>query len=147
MRSSWVIEENRRPGTDAWRITDMPLGVIDGFADRTYAAVGDTVSLALSTDAPQFRVEAYRMGYYQGSGARLVWHSDELPSAVQPPCPVTGGIKMVSCENWSPSLQVAITAAFVPGDYLLKLVGNRGQASYVPLTVWDPQSHATYRRL
>lgn len=144
MRSSWVIEENRRPGTDAWQITDMPLGVIDGFADRTYAAVGDTVSLAVSTDASQFRVEAYRMGYYQGSGARLVWHSDELPGAVQPPCPVTAGIKMVSCENWSPSLQVSITAAFVPGDYLLKLVGDRGQASYVPLTVWDPQSHATY---
>jgi hypothetical protein len=144
VRSSWVTQENLRPGTDAWRITGTPPGTIDGFADRTYAAAGDTVSLAVSTDAPQFRVEAYRMGYYQGSGARLVWHSDELPGAVQPPCPVTPGINMVSCENWSPSLQVAITAAFVPGDYLFKLVGSEGQAGYVPLTVWDPQSHATY---
>ncbi len=144
VRSSWVIQENLRSGTDAWRITGSPPGMIDGFADRTYAAAGDTVSLAVSTDAAQFRVEAYRMGYYQGRGGRLVWHSDELPGAVQPPCPVTAGINMVSCENWSSSLQVAITAAFVPGDYLFKLVGSGGQASYVPLTVWDPHSYATY---
>jgi hypothetical protein len=144
VRSSWVTQENLRLGTDAWRITGTPPGTIDGFADRTYAAAGDTVSLAVSTDAPQFRVEAYRMGYYQGSGARLVWHSAELPGAGQPPCPVTPGINMVSCESWSPSLQVAITAAFVPGDYLFKLVGSGGQAGYVPLTVWDPQSRATY---
>ena len=131
-------------GTDAWRITGTPPGVIDGFADRTYAAAGDTVSLAVSTDAPQFRVEAYRMGYYQGRGARLVWYSDRLPGVVQPPCPVAPRINMVSCGNWSPSLQVEITAAFVPGDYLFKLAGSGGQASYLPLTVWDPHSHATY---
>ena len=30
------------------------------------------------------------------------------------------------------------------GDYLFKLVADPGQQSYVPLTVWDPASHATY---
>ncbi|MDQ3825868.1 MAG: hypothetical protein M3325_09095 [Actinomycetota bacterium] len=121
-------------GTDAWRITGTPPGVIDGFADRTYAAAGDTVSLAVSTDAPQFRVEAYRMGYYQGRGARLVWYSDRLPGVVQPPCPVAPRINMVSCGNWSPSLQVEITAAFVPGDYLA------AGATPGPLRITDAQA-------
>ncbi|HEX6405494.1 MAG TPA: N,N-dimethylformamidase beta subunit family domain-containing protein [Pseudonocardiaceae bacterium] len=144
VQASWVMRENQRPGTDDWKITGIPPGMIAGFADRTYAAAGDTASLFVSTDARRFYVEAYRMGYYQGSGGRLVWRSDELPGTAQPPCPVTAKINMVSCDNWSPTLPVAITAAFVPGDYLFKLVGSGGQASYVPLTVWDPRSRATY---
>ena len=51
---------------------------------------------------------------------------------------------MVSCDNWSPTLKVLISPAFVQGDYLLKLVGSGGQQSYVPLTIWDPASKATY---
>lgn len=144
VQASWVVRENQRPGTDAWKIAGTPPGTVAGFADRTHAAAGDTVSLFVSTDAPRLWVEAYRMGYYQGSGARLVWRSDELPGTAQPPCPVTPVINMVSCDSWSPSVKLAITAAFVPGDYLFKLIGSGGQASYVPLTVWDPHSHATY---
>ena len=51
---------------------------------------------------------------------------------------------MVACDNWTPTLKLSVTAAFVQGDYLLKLVGAGGQESYVPLTVWDPTSKATY---
>ena len=51
---------------------------------------------------------------------------------------------MVACDNWTPTLTLSVTSAFVQGDYLLKLVGAGGQESYVPLTVWDPTSTATY---
>jgi hypothetical protein len=51
---------------------------------------------------------------------------------------------MVSCDKWSRSLIVHITAAFLSGDYLLKLIGSGGQQSYVPITIWDPASHAAY---
>jgi hypothetical protein len=50
----------------------------------------------------------------------------------------------VACDNWAPSLTVAVTTAFVQGDYLFKLVGSGNQQSYVPLTVWDPDSRGTY---
>src|SRR6516165_12019226 len=43
--ASWVIEENQRPGTTSWQISGTPPGVIAGFANRTSAAVGDTVTL------------------------------------------------------------------------------------------------------
>jgi hypothetical protein len=102
------------------------------------------VTLYVSSDAPRFHVEAYRMGYYHGAGARLVWQSDEVDGRRQPPCPVTPGTNMVACDNWAPSLAVAVTSAFVQGDYLLKLVGSGNQQSYLPLTVWDPASHGTY---
>ncbi len=144
VESTAIIDQNKLPGTTSWKINGTPPGTIAGFADTTYAAVGDTVTLYVTTDASTFQVVAYRMGYYGGDGARQVWESASLPGQVQPACPVTPGINMVSCDNWTPSLTMKVTSQFFPGDYLLKLVGNGGQESYVLLTIWDPDSHATY---
>jgi hypothetical protein len=143
VEARWVAAENRRPGTAAWRIRH-PEGSIAGFASRTYARQGQRVRLYVTTAAARFRAEAFRMGYYQGKGARLIWQSAQLPGKAQSSCPVTAGINMVSCDNWTPSVVFTVSAAFVPGDYLIKLVGSGGQQSYVPLTVWDPSSTATY---
>lgn len=142
--ASWVVAENKKPGTTAWKITgaQTPKGIM-GYASRVQARLGQSVSLHVSTQAPRFHVDAFRMGYYQGKGARLVWRSPELPGAVQPPCPVTPGINMVSC-SWPAAATFTVTPAWVQGQYLLKLVGSGGQQSYVPLTVWDPASRATY---
>lgn len=84
------------------------------------------------------------MGYYGGEGARSVWTSAEVQGSTQPGCPVAETTNMVSCDDWTPSLTIPVTAAFVQGDYLFKLVGSGGQESYVPLTVVDPSSQATY---
>jgi hypothetical protein len=51
---------------------------------------------------------------------------------------------MVACDNWTPSLTFRITPVFVPGDYLIKLTAPGNRQSYVPLTIWDPASTATY---
>ena len=144
VRASWVIAENRKPGSSDWVIRKGHDGGIAGFADHVYAAAGQQVRLYVSTAAPRFHVEAYRVGYYHGAGARLVWRSPQATATAQPRCPVAARTNMVSCDNWKPSLTVPITKAFVQGDYLFKLVGSGGQQSYVPLTVWDPASHGTY---
>jgi hypothetical protein len=143
IEARWVIAENNRPGTTAWKIRH-PKGSIAGFASRTYARPGQRVTLYVTTAAAAFRAEAFRMGYYRGKGARLIWQSGKTAGKVQPRCPVTAGINMVSCDNWAPSLTFTVSAAFVQGDYLIKLTGSGGQQSYVPLTVWDPSSTAAY---
>jgi hypothetical protein len=143
VEARWVIDENRRPGSTAWRI-EGARGTIAGFANQVYAQLGQRVTLYVTTSAPTFRAEAFRMGYYRGDGARLVWESAPAAGRAQPACPVTAGINMVACDNWTPALTFTVTSAFVPGDYLIKLVGSGGQQSYVPLTVWDPASTATY---
>ena len=51
---------------------------------------------------------------------------------------------MVSCDNWSRSLQIPISSAFYQGEYLFKLLGSGHLQAYVPLTVWDPTSKAAY---
>ena len=143
VQARWVIQENAKPGTTAWQIHGAH-GGISGFASQVYAQAGQRVILYVSTTGPDFRAQAFRMGYYQGRGARLIWTSPTEPGRRQPPCPVQPGINMVACDNWSPSLTFTVTPAFVQGDYLIKLTGPGNRQSYVPLTIWDPASTATY---
>jgi hypothetical protein len=143
VEARWVIEENDKPGTTAWEIHGAHGGT-DGFADQVYAQAGQRVTLYVSTTSPRFRAEAFRMGYYHGKGARLVWQSGEVTGRSQPACPVTGGTNMVACDNWKPSVTFTVTQAWVQGDYLIKLAGSGNSQSYVPLTVWDPASTAAY---
>ena len=143
VEARWMIQENDKPGTTAWEIHGAH-GGISGFASQVYAQQGQKVTLYVSTTGPEFRAEAFRMGYYQGKGARLVWESGPAPGRDQPACPVTTGTNMVACDDWTPSLTFTVTPAFVQGDYLIKLVGPGHQQSYVPLTIWDPASTATY---
>src|SRR5664280_610170 len=71
--STAIIAENAKPGTAWWVTTPQRAGDIEGYADEVSAVLGETVRLFVSTKATSFRVQAYRMGYYQGIGARLVW--------------------------------------------------------------------------
>jgi len=139
----WVVAENAKPGSTAWAITPGDDHGIAGYASAIQTSPGQAVTLYVSTAAPTFLVTAYRMGYYGGEGARAVWTSPVTAGSVQPTCPVTPGINMVEC-SWKPSLSLTVSAAWVPGVYLLKLVGSGDEQSYVPLTVMDPASRATY---
>jgi hypothetical protein len=138
---SWVAVENRRQGTSGWRISHAgPADAIQGWADHVSAAAGERVRLYVSTTARRFRVQAYRMGWYGGRGARLVWRSRPLPGRRQP-APVRAPRTSMVATRWRRSLTIPVDPAWVPGVYLLKLVAATGQR-YVPLTIRDDRSRA-----
>jgi len=142
--SRLVSEENARPGTAAWRLSDQGApGDIEGFTDATSAQPGEIVTLRVSTVAPSFTVEAYRMGWYQGLGGRLVWTSPAVPGQLQAG-PTWSEETGTAEARWDPSVEVPILDAWMPGSYLLKLVASTGQQRWVPLTVRDDASTAAY---
>jgi hypothetical protein len=144
VEASWTIAENSKPGTTAWQITPSPgTAPIEGYADHTSAQAGQTVKLYVSTAAPSFHVTAFRMGYYGGTGGRLIWTSPALSGKKQDACALQSATRTVEC-SWTPSASVPIDSSWVPGTYLFKLTADGGQQSYIPLTIWDPSSHATY---
>lgn len=143
--AQWVVQENAKPGTRAWKIpTSNPQNVIAGFANRDYATAGQQVTFYVTTPSPTFTVIAYRMGYYQGLGARQIWESPIYRGIKQAACGFTAGLNEVSCANWTPSFSLSLNSSFVQGDYLFKLIASTGQESYVPLTIWQPGSKASY---
>ncbi|HEV3280200.1 MAG TPA: N,N-dimethylformamidase beta subunit family domain-containing protein [Acidimicrobiales bacterium] len=139
--SAAIRAENAKTGTAWWVTTPQSAGDIEGYASTVSAIVGDKVTLFVSTKAAQFHVEAYRVGYYQGIGARKVWQSAELPGTRQPPPALIAPTNTIQCD-WTPSLTVTIDRAWPPGVYLLKLVGTSGEQQFVPLCVRDDASRA-----
>jgi len=140
--AAWVVAENEKPGTDAWRIAPGTPKGIAGFADHVSTQVGDTVRLYVDTRAASWHVTAYRLGSYQGLGARAIWTSAEQSGIDQPPRTVsTDGLNTIEAP-WSHPFSISITSSWVEGSYLLELVSSVGGESYVPLIVRNDASHA-----
>ena len=140
----WLIAENAKRGTLNWICNhNQPDHALEGFASQVSAVPGDDVAVFVSTTARAVQVQAYRMGYYQGLGGRLVVQTDFVPAKVQAAPVVTPGIGTVTCP-WSPTLTLNITKDWLPGCYLLKLVGDGGEEQFVPLTIRDDASMASY---
>jgi hypothetical protein len=143
-KAKWVQVENAKPGTSDWRVSNAGKpGDLEGYADKVSAQQGDTVRLFVSSKDPNYHVEAYRVGYYGGLGARLVWKSGPLPGHVQDQAQRDHETNMVDAP-WSPSLSVPLTPAFPPGVYLFKLVADSGVQHYIPLTIRDDRSTAAF---
>lgn len=140
-RAAWVIAENLRPGTRSWCIRRSASTDIEGYSDHVSAQHGEVVTLFVSARAAHFHVDAYRLGYYQGLGARLIWSSGEVTTRLQPRARVEPGTHMVEA-GWNSSTRFEVAGNWPPGSYLLKLVGSNGGRGYVQLVVRDDNSHA-----
>jgi hypothetical protein len=129
--------ENCRTGTPGWELTQPAnSGQIMGYAWQTSALAGETLSFSVSTSAQSFDADIYRMGWYQGAGARLVLSKIALRGHVYPvPAPnsITG---IVAC-HWPAALHVTIPKTWVSGIYLLELTAFTGYQAYVSFVVRD----------
>jgi hypothetical protein len=133
-----VAAENKLPGTGAWKLTNPATRrEIEGYASATSVRPGESIALHVSTAAPAFRVEVFRMGWYHGLGARLVASPMTVPGglrATPPQDPVTG---LVSCD-WPVSCVVATGSLWATGVYLARLTAaDSGKQSYVIFVVRD----------
>ena len=111
---------------------------IEGYASAVSVLPGQSFRLYVSTTAPEFRVIAFRVGWYGGREARRVWASPALAGRVQPPATRSPATRMV-VARWHPSLTIG-TSDWKPGAYLLRLDASRGAQRYVPLTVRSPRT-------
>jgi hypothetical protein len=143
----YVATENALPGTTSWRLTATAYSTTAaaGFASHTSARCGDTVTFRVQSNEYRLAVSIYRMGYYNGTGARAVWHSrSAVRGFAQPAMQMvkldsTGReINMATGRNWIRTFSVRIDGSFPPGDYLAKVTGAASQkGAYIPLIVRD----------
>src|SRR5215210_3510480 len=72
--ASQIACENSKPGNPAseWDISGSGDQTIQGFATDISVNQGQTVEFKIKTDASDYRLDIYRMGYYGGDGARKV---------------------------------------------------------------------------
>ncbi|GHK05051.1 hypothetical protein SY2F82_68480 [Streptomyces sp. Y2F8-2] len=130
--------ERDRAGTPDWRIRSQgPATAVVGYADRVSVTPGEECGLYVSTTASSFRVSAFRVGWYGGAEARLVWASGRVRGRVQAEPHLTSGTRTVR-TGWKRTLAFS-TAGWPEGAYLLRLDAEGGHQRYVPLIVRSTQ--------
>jgi hypothetical protein len=129
-----VIAENSLPGTSGWKVRHLGTEhEIEGYTGKASVLAGESFPLFVSADSSGVRVTAYRLGWYQGYGAREVWRSAKVRVGKQRAAAVSGTTNTVSTD-WDPVLHVP-THDWPAGAYLLKLDADSGAQRYVPVTV------------
>ena len=109
---------------------------IEGYPGKASVLAGEPLPLFVSTTARSFTVTAYRLGWYQGHGARQLWKSKTVRGGAQRAATVPESTSTVSTD-WDPVLTLP-TDDWPAGAYLLKLAAESGGQRYVPVTVRSP---------
>jgi N,N-dimethylformamidase beta subunit-like protein len=143
-----TIAENQKPGTADWDIGNPALNrEIEGYASKTSVNGGDTIDLYVSTVAPRYAIDVFRMGWYGGAGARRVAgpiERDGVDQQSPQPDPKTG---LLECA-WRDPYRLATSDADGPwttGVYLARLTtlapargpGGRALQSFIVFVVRD----------
>jgi sugar lactone lactonase YvrE len=138
-----IALENEKPGTDRYKITHPAANhEVEGYASQASIRPGEAIDLMVNVARPtRVGFQLFRMGYYQGLGARQIAERAPVPVEPQPSCPVDDVSGLVEC-NWSPTFRVVIDPTATSGQYLFKLVTSEGLESYVPLLVREGDRRA-----
>jgi len=124
-----IVQENLLPGNPPteWDVSGAGDDSIQGFATDISVDQGQTIQFKVNTVATDYRLDIYRMGYYQGLGARKV--ATIQPSAALPqiqPDPLVDDSGLVDAGNWAVSASWAVPQNATSGIYFAKLVREDG---------------------
>src|SRR5258705_4461390 len=127
-----IITENLITGVPAsqW---DIPLNANGTFGDKTIQGFGTDISVnaggtinfkitVTSGTDKSFGIKIYRIGYYQGNGARLIADlGTAFTGITQNACSFDNVTGLTDCGNWTTSASWAVPSTAVSGLYIAKL--------------------------
>jgi len=126
-----------------WDISGAGDPTIQGFATQISVNRGSTIQFKIDTNATNYRLDIYRMGYYGGRGARKITTvnpSVPLPQN-QPDCLEQESSGLIDCGNWAVSASWQVPANAVSGIYFAKVIRtDTGGASHIVFIVRNDSS-------
>ncbi len=153
-RSKAIILENTQHGTTRWRIPgrDEATVQIQAYASATSIFPGQRLTFYASTQTNNavYSIEIYRLGWYGGTGGRLMTsiksqighqqgyynpNSHQLIDCTS--CTVDVSTGLVDA-HWHPSYTLTIPSNWMTGVYLAKFIDANNLQTYVPFDVKGP---------
>ena len=131
--ASAIQNENSRPGDDSWFPPGAPERSIEGYTSETSVNPDGTVEFHVSTKPSQrYRIEIYRIGWYDGKGGRLVTKLSESKGSPRPQPDPAAETGLVECR-WPVTNTYEVPSKSTTGTYLAQFVltsgPNSGQAT------------------
>jgi PKD repeat protein len=138
-----VVNENQcKTGSASWQVNDYSAN-LGGFTTRTSVDLGESVVLKIGRNGPvsptrTVSIQVYRMGYYEGTGGRLVHSASNVAINNDYTCkPMDATTGLVDCGNWNTTYTIPGSAFPASGVYLAKLTASTGDQTQVVFTVRD----------
>jgi putative cell wall-binding protein len=140
---TWL--ENQNQGSTAWQIPQPGMRVgddaglqLEAYADHNGVEHGQTIGFHVTTTPAQnYGIQIFRMGYYGGTGARLMATSPQIGGKPQPICPLDVPTGLIECA-WSTGWQLTVPSDWLSGLYLAVFTNASGYQWADPFTVTDP---------
>ncbi|HLI89479.1 MAG TPA: N,N-dimethylformamidase beta subunit family domain-containing protein [Ktedonobacteraceae bacterium] len=148
--SNPIVAENALPGTTGWMIPEGAAATteIQAYVGARSVAPGQSLTFYVSTqeDGTPYTLAIYRMGWYQGSGGRLMtsvslkgqaqgYYDSKTAELVNCPTalrdPATGLVE----ARWKPSYTLTIPPDWTTGLYLVKCIDAHGKQTYTTFDV------------
>jgi hypothetical protein len=146
-----IVRENALAGTNNWEI---PSGKgastqIQAYANATSVQSGDKLTFYVSTqkEGTRYSIGIYRLGWYGGTGGRLIDIHSGLKGHAQGyydlgtgllngchSCHVDTSTGLVEA-NWQPALTLTVPSDWTTGVYLAKFVDESSWQTYTPFDV------------
>lgn len=125
-------------------IKNYDSATIAGYADAASINVGEQITFKVSTSQPgKYRIDVYRLGYYDGLSTRRVASSDALDGVTQSACTVTDrATRLLECD-WNESYVLTADSDWTSGIYVAVLTHATTGAQYpVYFIVRDDARHS-----
>ena len=149
-----IVTENSIAGVPAsqWDIPSNGNGSfgdksIQGFATDISVNKGGTINFKITVTTGTnklFGIKIYRIGYYQGNGARLVADlGTAFTGITQAACNFDAVTGLTDCGNWTTTTSWAVPSTAVSGIYVAKLTRSAaggGGSSHIVFIVRDDAS-------
>ncbi len=128
-----IVTENQLPGTAPalWDVSGIGDPSIQGFATNISYNTGEVARFKIKTPAIAYAIDIYRLGYYQGNGARWMGAgviTTALPQT-QPVELTDAATGLVDCGNWTESAHWNVPANAVSGIYIARLTRTDTQGA------------------
>ncbi len=133
-----IVVENSLPGNpiSEWGVANFRDNRIAGFSTKMSLNAGETVRFKISSqNGKNFTLKIYRIGYYNGNGARLMQDLGTLNGVEQPAGISDNSTGLYDCSNWSQSASWTIPSNAVSGLYIAKLERNTGGSNHIVFIV------------
>ncbi len=158
-RGKVIVDENAHPGTTDWQIPNGKAATtqIQAYASATSVLPGQKLTFYVSTqtEGTSYSIGIYRLGWYGGSGSRLMALQTNLVGHAQGyynpdtyqllgchSCRVDTQTGLIEA-NWQPTYTLTVPAGWTTGVYLAKFTDAQGWQTYAPFDVRG-NTHATY---
>ena len=154
-----IRRENAQPGTEDWKIpaSREASTQIQAYASATSVLPGKVLNFYVSTqqEGTQYEINIYRLGWYDGTGGRLMavqsnlighaqgyYNRDQQRLVACKTCLVNLQTGLIEA-NWQISFALSVPSNWTTGIYLAKLVDVNDMQTYVPFDV-KGNNHAAY---